>query len=75
MMMIYCIGMQETCLKAKSMLEARQGGAGDSLGPGIKNITTMSHNQCMNALKTSCCGTLKYRLTTRLNTTSLTLWY
>ena len=25
---IYCIGMQETCSKAISMLEARQGGAG-----------------------------------------------
>ena len=30
---IYCIGMQETCSKAILMLEARQGGAGDSLGP------------------------------------------
>ena len=30
---IYCIGMRETCSKAISMLEARQGGVGDSLGP------------------------------------------
>ena len=33
--------------------------------------TTMIHSQCMNPLTTSCCGTSKYKLTTRLNTTSL----
>ena len=33
--------------------------------------TTMSHNHCMNPLTTSCRGTSKYKLTTRLNTTSL----
>ena len=32
--------------------------------------TAMIHNQCMNPL-TRCCGTSKYKLTTRLNTTSL----
>ena len=74
---------KETCSKAISMLEAQQYGAGDSLGTmwkagvttGMKNITIISHNQCMNPLTTSCCETSKYRLSTRLNTTSLTLWY
>ena len=31
----------------------------------------MSHNRCVNPLTISCCGISKYRLTTRLNTTSL----
>ena len=35
--------------------------------------TAMIHNQCMNPL-TRCCGTSKYKLTTRLNTTSCIEW-
>ena len=47
--------MQETCSKAILRLEARQGGAlGTMLESwiltGMKNITIMSHNQCMNLL-------------------------
>ena len=38
---------------------------------GMKNITIMSHDQCMNPLSTSCCGTSKYRLITRLKATNL----
>ena len=35
---------------------------------GMNIIAVMSRNQCMNPLITSCCGTSKFRLTTRLNT-------
>ena len=42
---------------------------------GMKIVAVMSRNKCMNPLITSCCGTSKFRLTTRLNMTSLTLRY
>ena len=41
---------------------------------GMKKVTTKSHNKCMNPQTTSC-GTSKYRLSTRLDSTSLTFWY
>ena len=41
----------------------------------MKIVAVMSRNQCMNPLITSCCETSNFRLTTRLNTTSLTLRY
>ena len=35
---------------------------------GMNIIAIMRGNHCMNPLITSCCGTSKFRLTTRLNT-------
>ena len=35
---------------------------------GMNIIAVMSRNRCMNPLITSCCGTSKFRLTTRLDT-------